>query len=236
MVSFDETGEAGGATGEIYVRGTDGSPAVRLAEGASPSFSPDGKWVLGRPWQFDMPTQIAHWWGKSRPSHRRRPSAARVLLPGRAAYPAHGQPIGARLRMWVLDSGGRSATPGPEGATARRRGCISPDGKLRAARDPEGNLTIYPDSGGKPIPVLRRSLAKNRCSGTQMEKPYWWAGTRPAGLRNQFGNGETQVLRTFIPADPTGLFGNTAPSFWRDMKSYVYAYQRIASDLSLWMV
>jgi len=33
LVSFDETGEAGGETGGLYVRGTDGSPAVRLGDG-----------------------------------------------------------------------------------------------------------------------------------------------------------------------------------------------------------
>jgi hypothetical protein len=48
LVSFDETGEAGGETGGLYVRQTDGSPAVRLGDGRSPTFSPDGKWVLAR--------------------------------------------------------------------------------------------------------------------------------------------------------------------------------------------
>jgi hypothetical protein len=42
LVSFDETGEAGGETGGLYVRRTDGSPAVRLGDGRSPTFSPEG--------------------------------------------------------------------------------------------------------------------------------------------------------------------------------------------------
>ena len=48
LVSFDETGEAGGETGGLYVRRTDGSPAVRLGDGETPSLSRDGKWVLAR--------------------------------------------------------------------------------------------------------------------------------------------------------------------------------------------
>ena len=48
LISFDETGEAGGETGALYVRSSDGSPAVRLGEGRAPSLSPDGKWVLAR--------------------------------------------------------------------------------------------------------------------------------------------------------------------------------------------
>ncbi len=46
IVSFDETGEAGGETGAMYFRRMDGSPAVRLGDGLGPSLSPDGKWVL----------------------------------------------------------------------------------------------------------------------------------------------------------------------------------------------
>jgi hypothetical protein len=46
VVSFDESGEAGGDTGAFYVRGTDGSPAVRLGEGLAPALSRDGKQVL----------------------------------------------------------------------------------------------------------------------------------------------------------------------------------------------
>jgi hypothetical protein len=34
-----------------------------------------------------------------------------------------------------------------------------------------------------------------------------------------------------MPADPTGLFGNASPTFSSDLKSYVYSYQRITSDL-----
>jgi hypothetical protein len=42
---------------------------------------------------------------------------------------------------------------------------------------------------------------------------------------------ERKLLQSFAPADPTGLFSNAAPSFSRDLKSYVYSYQRITSDL-----
>ena len=236
MVSFDETGEAGGATGEIYVRGTDGSPAVRLAEGASPSFSPDGKWVLGRTVAIQHALQkLPTGAGESTTISTGEVQAQRAFyFPDGRRILLMGSQSGHGLRMWVLDSEGGTPQPlGPEGATARRRGCISPDGKLVAARDPEGNLTIYPVSGGKPIPV------PNTQPG---EEPVQWNSDGRALLvgRRQttaqvseinLATGERKLFGTFIPADPTGLFGNTAPSFSRDLKSYVYAYQRITSDL-----
>jgi hypothetical protein len=41
--------------------------------------------------------------------------------------------------------------------------------------------------------------------------------------RNLFG--------TYAPADPTGLAPLSAPNYSRDLKSYVYNYSRITSDL-----
>jgi Tol biopolymer transport system component len=41
-----EQGEGSGPAGMMYLRGTDGSPAVKLGEGFARGLSPDGKWVL----------------------------------------------------------------------------------------------------------------------------------------------------------------------------------------------
>jgi hypothetical protein len=43
---FGEYGEAGGTNYAVYVRRTDGSPAVRLGEGTAQALSPDGNWAL----------------------------------------------------------------------------------------------------------------------------------------------------------------------------------------------
>ena len=48
LILFDESGEGGGASHAVYVRRTDGSPAVRLGEGVGGSFSPDGRWAVSR--------------------------------------------------------------------------------------------------------------------------------------------------------------------------------------------
>ena len=46
MVLFHEGGQGTGALGTTYVRGLDGSPAVRLSDGYGIDLSPDKKWVL----------------------------------------------------------------------------------------------------------------------------------------------------------------------------------------------
>jgi Tol biopolymer transport system component len=45
-ILFDETGVAGGELHSVYMRGTDGSPAVKLGDGVNPRLSPDGNWAL----------------------------------------------------------------------------------------------------------------------------------------------------------------------------------------------
>src|SRR5438128_9982008 len=45
---FTESGEAGGENYSTYLRGTDGSPAVRLGDGVRFALSPDQGWVLSR--------------------------------------------------------------------------------------------------------------------------------------------------------------------------------------------
>ena len=48
-VLFDETGEGGGSAYAVYLRTTDGAPAVRLGDGHALALSPDGKWALSTP-------------------------------------------------------------------------------------------------------------------------------------------------------------------------------------------
>jgi eukaryotic-like serine/threonine-protein kinase len=236
VVAFDETGEAGGETGEIYVRGTDGSPAVRLSDGSAPAFSPDGKWVIGRSFSLQhallkLPTGAGESTTISTGDVQAHqafffPDGRHILLLGNQA--GHG------LRLWIQDVNGGAARPiSPEGATQRRRGDISPDGKYVAALDPDGVVTLYPVEGGNPQPVH---------GAEPNEEPLQWTpdgnsllvGRREVPARVFVLNlktGERKLFKSFMPADATGLFGNAAPSFSFDLKSYVYAYQRITSDL-----
>jgi len=45
-VLFLESGEGAGATYAMYIRKTDGGPAIEIGEGSAAGLSPDGKWAL----------------------------------------------------------------------------------------------------------------------------------------------------------------------------------------------
>jgi Tol biopolymer transport system component len=236
LISFDETGEAGGETGALYVRGSDGSPAVRLGEGRTPTLSPDGKWVIARaPGARHELLQLPTGAGESRTI-----STGDVLAQNAFFFPdgRHlleiGNTEGHGLRLWIQDSQGGPPQPiSPEGAMVRRRQDISPDGKLIVARDPEGQISVYPVAGGKAMQVPKVEPG---------EEPVQWTpdgkgvivGRREVPARTfiiNLASGERKLMQSFMPADPTGLFGNASPNFSTDLKSYVYSYQRITSDL-----
>lgn len=237
LVSFDETGEAGGATGVIYVRGTDGSPAVRLGEGRAVTLSPDGKFVLAltrgtRHEMIVLPTGA----GEARPistgdvqPHQVYffPDQKHILILGNV-------PTGRGLRLWVTDLNG--STPkaiSPEGVILRQRNCISPDGTRVVARDPDGKITIYPVSGSDPLHVPNTQPGEDAVHWTPDGKGLLVGNTDiPSNVFViDVGTGQRRLFRSFTLADPTGLFNLAPPSFSRDLKSYVYSYERITSDL-----
>jgi Tol biopolymer transport system component len=234
--SFDETGEAGGETGESYVRPLDGAPAVRLGDNKSPTFSPDGNWVLVRPPNrakkiILIPTGT----GESReiPTGDVQvhfsyffPDGKRILELGNIE--------GHALRLWVQDS--EQSAPraiSPEGTSFRLRGCISPDGKQVAARDATGKVVIYPVDGGEARAV----------PGTQEDEiPRQWTSDGKGLLVGKYetparvflvdvASGSRKLFAAYGPADATGLQASAAPIYSRNLKSYVYGYTRITSDL-----
>ncbi|HKF25614.1 MAG TPA: protein kinase, partial [Candidatus Acidoferrum sp.] len=157
--AFDETGEAGEATGAFYVRGTDGSPAVRLSNGTSPQLSRDGKKVLaivpgpdGNRRLTELPTGAGE--ARTIPTGNVQvqiagyfPDGKRFLELGNAVT-ANGQ------RLWVQDADGGNPRPiSPEGVDTRLCGTIAPDGKRVAAVDPNSKIAIYPADGGEAITV-----------------------------------------------------------------------------------
>jgi serine/threonine protein kinase/Tol biopolymer transport system component len=237
-LSFDETGEAGGETGAIYVRPMDGSPAVRLGDGVVPSLSPDGKWVLamtpgsdGKRHLTEFPTGA----GESRlidtgdvQAHQAYffPDGHHILVPGNRAAD-HGESI------YIQDlNGGSPRQIGPEGVTFRYRRCISANGELIAATDPDNRPVIYDVATGKA------TLIPGVLDG---DVPVQWIDDKhllvgraeiPGHVFTiDLSTGKRTPFKTFNPVDPTGLTDGAPPIFSADRKVYMYSYTRITSDL-----
>jgi len=236
---FREEGEAGGQSYAVYLRKTDGSPAVRLGDGASLALSPDGKWALcTRPDSladlFLLPTKA----GESKALHR---STVSQFNTGRAAWLPDGKRIllsgneaGHGARLYVLDlEDGKPQEITPEGIDVLTFS-LSPDGRVVAAVGPDSKGYFYPIPSGEPRPI------KGFNDG---EVPVGWTANsnslyvyRPSDLPAEvyqlnIDTGVRTLWKKLMPPDPAGVeyVGPILPT--PDGKAYVYGYRRMLSDL-----
>jgi Tol biopolymer transport system component len=231
---FDEQGAAtgGGQTYLVYVRRTDGSPAVLLGKARSMSLSPDGRGVLAQsltepPELLVLPTGagtprtvpikgIALQWATWMPDGHH--AVVRASEGGR----------GARLYVVDTDTGVRRAISA-EG-TSHFGGGVSPDGKWVAGTAPDRRIVLFPTDGGaqrsvpnvEPEEVIIRWTADGR-------------GLYVLDFRKMpvtvylldLATGRRESIRSLAPSDAAGVLNVGPVLLSADGKSYVYSYRRI---------
>jgi Tol biopolymer transport system component len=238
-ILFTEGGEAGGAGYTFYLRKTDGSPAVRLGEGFSHAFSPDGKWALAVVHQTTeaklvaVPTGVGQIRTLSNEGLRVAvadwlPDGKRILMT--AAEPAR------RTRLYLRDFDSGKARPlSPEGYRHIDR-CVSPDGKFVVARGPDQRAYLYPLDGGEPTPLS--GLAADDVPVAFDREGRWLYGYRRGDIplrvyRYEISSGRREPWKELSPPDSAGLsfFGRFVVT--PDGQAYAYDYSRILSALQI---
>jgi len=236
VMTFSETGEAVGSKYGIYLRNTDGSPAVRLGDGTFSSLSPDGKWVagidLGSPSQIELlPT------GAGQPHRLTNNNLEHLGVKwtpdGKALLFVASEPNHPPRSYW-MDLDGKTKAITPEGTAGT---LVTPDGKYLLARDRQHKYWLYPIQGGNPkeFPV---SFGEN-------ERPIRFEpdgesmlvaihGLPEKVVRVYLSNSRREDVIQISPADPAGLEAIQGVFLSSDHKSYAYSYYRVLSDL--WVV
>ncbi|MGA7301703.1 MAG: protein kinase, partial [Candidatus Sulfotelmatobacter sp.] len=210
---FDEEGgggaldysKSGGLTYAVYIRKTDGSPAVLLGEGGAVALSPDGKWVIAQtqesPSQFRLlPTAAgeprdltkdnvnhswAHWF----------PDGKRILFS--ADEPGKG------VRFYVYDmASGKSKPISQEGVNGTAF-ALSPDSQEIAAIGPDEKGYLYPVAGGDPRPINGIN---------QGEQPITWSGDGQSLYIYQPGELPARVYRLDLKSGKRTLWKELMPS------------------------
>ncbi|MFI5089498.1 MAG: protein kinase [Terriglobales bacterium] len=245
-VLFDEEGVGGGQqygkgqelTYAIYLRHTDGSPAVRLGEGAAIALSPDQKWVIaqtpGLPAQFRLlPTGVGEAQSLTSDainhvSARWFPDGKRFLFSGNE--PGHG----VRLYVQELFNGKpRPITPeGVDGTTF----VISPDGQRVAGIGSDAKGYVYPTAGGEPGAIPGLQLGEQPIGwGPEGNSLYVYRpGEIPANVyRLELATGKKVPWKQLLPLDPAGVATIGPILLTSDGKSYVYGFNRTLGDLYL---
>jgi len=236
MILFQESGEGGGPHYAVYLRNTDGSPAIRLGEGTGLSLSPDGQWALSRlnvvPSPLVLyPTGVGEMKqlksdGLNHMSAAFLPDGKRFVFTG--SEPGHG----ARLYVESLDD----PTPHPISMEGVRSNVLSPDGKFVAATGPDGKVYLFPVGGGEP------KLLEGAQAG---EFPTAWSADArslflithaqiPAQVsRLDVTTGQRSFWKSLEPADSAGIDTIRGVLVGDNEKAYVYGYSRTLSDLYL---
>jgi DNA-binding winged helix-turn-helix (wHTH) protein/Tol biopolymer transport system component len=230
-------GEAAGTGYAVYLRKTDGSPAVRLGEGFPTRFSPDGKWVLttslpytATPQLLVLPT------GAGQPVTLTHDSISHyfaALLPDGKRFLFEGKEPGHARRNWVQSvTGGKAAPITPEGTMGQQ---VSPDGKLLVAVDSERRFWLYPMGGGQPRALLGIESGEDAISWSAEGKYLFVVsdGIPARVYRVEIATGRRHLVYTLAPSDAAGLWNIWPVLLTPDGKSYVYSDYRILSELYL---
>ncbi len=236
-VLFEEEGQGGGPGYSVYLRKTDGSPAVRLGEGSASDLSPDGQWAATL--SLARPDRIVFL--------PRGPGEARTLrLPDFQIRLVKWFPDGRRLliiaseknrlpRMYLMDEqGGTPKSISPEGVGFGA--AISPDGRLVAVEMTGGAPLIVPAAGGEPRPVPGADPGDAPSIWSSDGRSLFVVIRTPPGTRIDridMATGRRTAWRTLTPADKAGLLDVSMVQLSADARSYVYSYRRILSTLYL---
>jgi hypothetical protein len=239
-VLFDEQNLTVQGNYAVYVRGTDGTPAVRLGQGQSLALSPDGRWSLARTLSEGAIGLVMLPLGAGEPRVLKSPgfdpTAAQFFPDGRRLLLC-GHEAGRPSRLFVMElPEGQPKAISPEGVSMLRWRALSPDGRTVVARGLEGGLGLYPTEGGEP-----RALA----GATLDDVPIRWTGDGK-GLFVQRGSGvparvdlidvasgARRPWKELRPPDPAGILAIGPILLSSDGQSYIYSYRRQLDDLYL---
>jgi hypothetical protein len=236
MMLVSESAEGGGDQGSVYIRPTDGSPAVHIGDGTCYAFSPDGEWVLGlkrgeRPELVLLPTGV----GEPRPvaTPELRCHHARFLPDGKhVVVLASETGRGARPHLVDLERGTWRAF-GPEGLDPIELHVL-PSGDRVVGLTSEHGYRVFPLDGGEPqpIPQLARDERIVRWGGDGRSIFVWRLNEIPARVqRLDLETGERTLWRELTPPDPTGIYRIGRLHISADGEAFAYTYYLHLIDL-----
>ena len=220
------------------LRQTDGSPVVRLGDGAALDITRDGKLVLS-----DVPTDpaqlVIYPTGAGQPRKLERGGIVSYenagFFPDGKRILACGHEAGHAVRCYVQDiEGGKPRPITPEGTTD---GLVSPDGLQVLVRESSGGQKLYPVDGGpaRPVPGATPDDAVVRWSadGKSLIVVSLWSDVPVKVEKLDLASGRREPYKTLGPADLTGAIQISPIAVSDDGKSYALTVRRMASHLFL---
>jgi hypothetical protein len=232
LLLFDERGAGGGLKGSVWVRRTDGSPAVKLGEGEALALSPDGRLVAAL-----LGTRLVLYpTGAGQPREIRTGTVTpefAAFFPSERRLRVTGAEPGRKRRNWILDldTGNiRALTP----EAPQEPSVISLDGQWIATRFlKEGKIYVHALGGGEGREVA---------GVTEADAPLAWSDDgkslflyQPREIAPQhidrldIVTGRRERWKEIMPADRAGVFGLSGLVARPDASAYAYTAARAVS-------
>ena len=236
---FTEAGEAGGGEYAVFIRDTNGGPAVRLGQGSSRNLSEDGKWAVVLRQNMSPPDFVLLPTGVGQP---RTISTGKIvpnrgqLMPGSKELLFDGHEEGHASRVYVMNlDSGRPKALTPEGFNLVRGRALSPDGKRIIVVNADG-VALVAAEGGEPQ-LLHGSQPGEIAMGWTKDGQAVYVGARGdtscVVSRLDVQTGARSQPKSYGPTDVAGVVAASCPNFADDEVHYVLGYTRSLSDLFL---
>jgi len=234
-ILFDEEGDGGGPNYIVFVRGTDGSPPVRIGDGLAEAISPDTKSVVTQSAQGGGLTLVPTGAGEARQiTHDAISYTAVRFLPDGKRLLAVGIEAGHGTRDYLIDiATGDAKAVTPEGIAGVQ---LSPDGRNAAVRQPDGKYGVWPLEGGGGIRLIPDLDSAYRLLGWSPDGGAVFVVSSRSGqtlakvYRVNITTGKMDLWNTFGADAGAGVTSVAAPLISKDGTAYAYVYVRTISQ------
>ena len=236
LLLIGETGEGGGESYSVYIRKTDGSPAVRLGDGTPDGFTHDEKGVLSlimgaKPRVVILPIGAGE--PRTLPDFGVRVRGAEILPDGKRLLVGGARPKEA-LRLFLADlETGKVRGVGPDAIGGPA--AVSPDGKLMFVIGTDSKGFLYPvDGGGAPREITAYEDGQWPAGWSGDGRYLFLASTNRFPLRIyrvDVAADKRELWREITPTDATSTEGFSNFVVAEDGQSYAYSYSRTLSEL-----
>jgi len=235
---FAETGEGSGPAYSCFIRGTDGSPPVRLGDGVATALSPDGRWVTANTPRAEKP---ALWLYPTGAGEKKLLPTGNLQIESSADFLRDGTGIvftasepgrGGRVFTMPL-SGGQPKALTPEGYRLVGRS-VSPDNKSVVVIGPDRRRYFYALRGGEPTPITGVEADENPSGWSADGRSLFVFRRRdiPARVfRLDVATGKRELWKELVPSDASGIQDISPVIPTPDGQEYVYGYSRNLSDM-----
>jgi serine/threonine protein kinase len=232
---LEEDGEGGGAQYTVFLRKTDGSPAIRLGPGMGLDISPDGQWVASTSVKQPSPTVLL-------PTGAGQPmsladgqlfhSANLQFLPsGKGVIMAAAEPGKAPRTYLLMMDGSAPKAFGPDGFTGTS---VSPDSKYVLGRKDEAwwLVPFAGDQAPQATPFIHKDEVP---SGWASDSSSIYVSDVSANPAKVFvvdiKTGQRKLHHDQAPGDLSGVAGTSSGRTTPDGSFYIYGVARTLSYL-----